>query len=654
MEPQPIAKFVFPKIKTVFIKNLSIYSRRSEISLEFADGVFCLAGANGLGKSTFISALNFGMTGRVPAPNRAFRSIEEYYDSTEQFSKEYFNGRVHENDRETAEIELTFDVGEHTYRIARGLFEPGALRRFEILGEDGLFDQEDLVMSPEKLQDPYAERLAQDMRLSNFQQFVFLHHFLLTFDESRTLIFWNSAALQAILFLAFGTGPELTQMAENERRAAERLDSNARNANYQASETQKRLRSAELNLQRQHSVESDITVEYGQLEQKRDEFVKQIQSKESELKDCRLRIGSAGAEIANLRRRYEEVFADRAVQQHGIENHPLIVRSLAESRCNLCGSSEYLDELKARIQKETCPLCGNVRHHERASQENLAALKTIDTQLQERQNGLDNDNLTLRRFEQELGVLSYQFQDVSTQITEMESNNVSLLVENRSPSDVGNLPSLVATRSAEVQELYRLRDSYREQRDQHNRTFRDLRDKIAQGYTSAQLEFVPMFRNLAHEFLGLDIDVTMDLTAERISLILQLEGNARRETHQLSESQRFFVDIALRMALGNFMAHSSAPVTMYIDTPEGSLDIAYESRAGQMFAQFVANGSHIVMTANINTSQLLRRLANICGSSKMQLERMTEWTQLSDVQSEEEQLFDDAYKAIEAELAGHS
>ena len=89
---------------------------------------------------------------------------------------------------------------------------------------------------------------------------------------------------------------------------------------------------------------------------------------------------------------------------------------------------------------------------------------------------------------------------------------------------------------------------------------------------------------------------------------------------------------------------------MFIDTPEGSLDAAYESRAGEMFAQYVDRGNRIVMTANINTSQLLRRLASRCQSRLMHLERMTEWAQLSEVQIAEEELFDEAFGLIEQAL----
>jgi ABC-type cobalamin transport system ATPase subunit len=134
-----------------------------------------------------------------------------------------------------------------------------------------------------------------------------------------------------------------------------------------------------------------------------------------------------------------------------------------------------------------------------------------------------------------------------------------------------------------------------------------------------------------------------------------MRSTSRREQHQLSESQRFFLDIALRMALAQFASDQHAPATLVIDTPEGSLDIAYEARAGQMFAEFVKAGHDIIMTANVNTSQLLKKLARASGTNQMKLVRMTEWSELSDVQIEEEALFREAYAEIEAALlAGDS
>ena len=98
--------------------------------------VFCLAGANGLGKSTFMAALNFGLTGRVPEPERQFRSVEEYFQHTEDYSGRYFEGRIGELDREEAEIDLVFVVGATRFTLTRGLFEPAELRQLSIIDGD--------------------------------------------------------------------------------------------------------------------------------------------------------------------------------------------------------------------------------------------------------------------------------------------------------------------------------------------------------------------------------------------------------------------------------------------------------------------------------------------------------------------------------------
>jgi hypothetical protein len=169
------------------------------------------------------------------------------------------------------------------------------------------------------------------------------------------------------------------------------------------------------------------------------------------------------------------------------------------------------------------------------------------------------------------------------------------------------------------------------------------------------LEFVPLFRGLAKQFIGLDLDTFLERKISgEFSLGLELQSSRRRSTSELSESQRFFLDIALRMSLAQYMSDPDSRAALLVDTPEGSLDIAYEARAGKMFADFVRDGYQLIMTANINASQLLIRLAEECGSEMMRLVRMTDWRPLSEVQAEGEDLFDRAYSDIETALDGGS
>ena len=166
------------------------------------------------------------------------------------------------------------------------------------------------------------------------------------------------------------------------------------------------------------------------------------------------------------------------------------------------------------------------------------------------------------------------------------------------------------------------------------------------------LNFVPTFRRLAKRFIGLEIDISLYQIQNTFGLSLEMEGTRRQSTTELSESQRFFLEIALKMALGQYMSSDESPAGLLIDTPEGSLDIAYEARAGDMFADYVQAGFNLLMTANINSSQLLKRLAERCRSDTMELVRMTEWTSLTEVQAAEEHLFNEAYASIENRLLG--
>ena len=51
-----------PKLLNVSLNDFSLYSLTPNIELTIGDGVFCLAGANGLGKSTFLNAVNYALT----------------------------------------------------------------------------------------------------------------------------------------------------------------------------------------------------------------------------------------------------------------------------------------------------------------------------------------------------------------------------------------------------------------------------------------------------------------------------------------------------------------------------------------------------------------------------------------------------------------
>src|SRR5262249_15723192 len=120
-----------PQVHRLTIRHMSLYRDKPLVDIEFGNGVFCLAGPNGLGKSTFLATLNYAMTGIVADPEQKFASLREYYRDSIAFSKDYFTGRVDELDREIAEVTVHFSIADRRYLVSRGMFAPKSLKRLE-------------------------------------------------------------------------------------------------------------------------------------------------------------------------------------------------------------------------------------------------------------------------------------------------------------------------------------------------------------------------------------------------------------------------------------------------------------------------------------------------------------------------------------------
>jgi energy-coupling factor transporter ATP-binding protein EcfA2 len=156
------------------LRKFSLFTANPDVEFECGNGVLCLIGANGIGKSTLLSAINFCLTGIVPESGREFRSMEEYYELSLRNSANYFQGRIFENDREEAEIRLWFQVGDYEYIIKRGLFEHEELRELSVVNtNDGVSILSEIDNTRRECHQHYTAQLTQHVGLSTFAEFVF-------------------------------------------------------------------------------------------------------------------------------------------------------------------------------------------------------------------------------------------------------------------------------------------------------------------------------------------------------------------------------------------------------------------------------------------------------------------------------------------------
>jgi hypothetical protein len=649
--------YAFPRILRVSLHSFSLYSLKPNMKTDLPAGVLCMAGANGIGKSTFLSTVNYALTGAVPHPKRRLLSASAYYKDATAYANEYFTGRIAEQDRDEAAVTIEFEIGEKHFALTRGLLDPEDVRALSINGNE----VDPGAAAGYRRSSHYRDEVTRCIGLTAFEQFVFLQHFVFTFDEARNLLFWNEQATALTLFLCFGGDPTEAERADLLQREAEKAGSRGRNAQYQANNTRKRITTIEGSMGAQGDTSlvanPDLDAEYDRLDHSVGQALELHEKLEAKLGVAENEVIQSSALSAQLRASYNDLFNDLLHRFSKVEQHPIVLEALRDSTCGVCSAChpDVAVTVKSRLDSGRCPLCDTPLNSEPGDQDALRArLADIDAKLAEARHRQDSAVAVRDRLSTEIAAARANLMSARAELHSFEENNGRIAEVGKARRALMSGPvarTLEALRSAEQEFIDQRNDEYA-LRDHHREELRKLQKGLELRYALAEETFVPRFRELAGLFLGIDLDISLQMTAPiGMKFVVEMRGSERHGENEMSESQRFFVDIALRMALVGQMSMSDAPATLFIDTPEGSLDIAYEERAGEMFARFVERGNNILMTANINSSKLLTTLAKRCGTRSMAINEMTTWTELSEVQQKAAGAFAGAYRDIAAALA---
>lgn len=650
-------KYNFIQLKQVIIRNFSLYKKEGqiyEIDESINEGVFCLAGANGLGKTTFLNSINYGLTGIVLAPGKEVLEPAEIKNINKKYTDRYFEGRIKESEKANAEIEITFHINNDYFKLCRNFFESDSLRSLEIFTIENntvkpLIDTAN--KSPKQLNEIYQNELALKMAIKNFDYFVFLQLYVFTFDENRRMIFWDDRASSHALSIAFNTDIKDSEELIATQREIEKLDSYGRNFRWQATQIEKKIKDLSAKQQEYPDMEKQQQ-KFDLINQELKDAAKIHDNTKIEYNTLLKNQSVLNSEIMYKKQERAKLFSIYSEPRTKLLQNLYISHSIEKKECFICGSKgDFIAEsITNGLYKNCCPLC-NTKIDDNQSEEQERLIKSIE----------ENDKIiTSKTKEIDVITKEIEWKKVQLEKAEFEYGKIQehlnkllelnpLLSENKTGNQ--GVDYLIEVYQKERDENIKLSKKSYTDRDKLFAKLQTLQDKIESSYSEAKLVFVPIFKELAKSFIGLDLDIDLKREKHIQKLVLELQNTARTDSFQLSESQRFFLDIALRMSLAIYLSTSNNPVNMLIDTPEGSLDIAYESRVGRMFANFITNyRQNIVMTANINASQLLISLAELCGNEKMKFKRMLEWTDLTPIQKEGESLFEKVYMNIENAL----
>jgi DNA repair exonuclease SbcCD ATPase subunit len=591
------------------------------------------------------------------APNKEVYTPDTIIESNKDYTKRYFEGKIKATEKEKAEIELLLIINGKFIRIIRSFENREGLRLFEFYEEKNkkkyqLFKND--IRNPIKLLEAYEQTIVSEVGIGKFSYFMFFQLYVLTFDENRRLLFWDNRASTNALSIAFNDNLEDTERMLALKKRMEEYESYGRNARWQATQVKNEIERLISTSKQQEDAGYKIL---------REEYYKMIKDVENleeiyneiniEYDTLLKRQNIINSEILQSKTIYKKLFSSYSEPRSSLTNNPYVQLSKKENRCFLCGSEGHriIENIEQRLYSiSVCPACGTAINNgdEKEQSKLIDKIKKTDKDLDRKSKELEELIFESEIKKAELDKKYIELNQTKSKLGKFEKEN-----KNISFTRTGDVP--IDRLIDEYQRQYDKNDKssldYYMQRDKLAPEYRALQEKVRKEYKNRENIFVPLFKKFALSFIGLDLEIFSKIKGRNIELYFELQNTARTAPHQLSESQRFFLDIALRMALVSHLSKGNNTAFLLIDTPEGSLDIAYENRVGRMFAEFVKEfNQNIVMTANINASQLLVSLAKQCGEEYMKFRRMLEWTDFSEIQREGEYLFNRVYKNIEKNL----
>ena len=410
-------------------------------------------------------------------------------------------------------------------------------------------------------------------------------------------------------------------MASDLKRDVERRGSRARNRRFAAKQSldeAKKLQKTLVGDDNGGQTDEATLERYQQLNKRLDEAARRVQRKDAELRQSEVIVSDRSALLTEFQLEYDQRFTARAEAASIARHHPLVRSTLRSDCCAICATPGVAKTITSSIERSLCPFCGSGIGSSEENRESIEKLKNLDRQIEKARAALKKALDRRGRLREDYET-SLQAESAARNAREefLEANPHA---ERDKPSETETAKFNAAIKRLHEDAERFILQSKKEylERDRARQELRTIERELQKRFNQDSERFTALFKSYAEEFVGLTVDIDLEhrkgLNETGFELLLSLEDQARSRAEDVSESQRFFLDIALRMALAEFA--SSEFATLLIDTPEGSLDIAYEARAGQMFSNFVEDGNAILMTANLRSSAMLRRVGRESEASR--------------------------------------
>lgn len=615
-----------PELVSINIKNYTLYPNGLDYTYDFVKGINLILGGNGMGKTTFVNIIKFGLIGLY----RKAKDLTRTYQGRAivkrlLYPSDYFSARKDDSVKAVGEATVTlhFLIKDAHFRVVRSL-DTGTLLYVTINGtplvgepltEDRYERLENINLQKPYLLYAYETQIRAYSNLT-FDDLIFFVNEILFFGENHNTVLWNEGIdgrtdVQYELFTKYFSEPELNERRQEMSRQARYYDSLSRHKSEDMrviNNLLKKLKQSDGDGTSPQSATIDIIALKGEIEKLTEELsaIKSAQKNlDEDIANLQGEINRDSLQASKLddekKQLEKEMNASLWETLHPM--YDVFVKNIQLNHvCPIC--NQETDVLVDRVNEATskCFVCGSEIHL--TSDEILTAkYKEVIATHKSLYQGIANKQRKIRAIEDSQHNLDRDFREkdlrrrsLQQQLREQEFKRA----ESAEPDKLQALDDEYNKYAKEKEKLQKKSDEYKVQELQ-------LTSRIAEEILSNVSRFSSIFSSYAQQFLGVSCSLEYNSYDDRSKRFYPvIDGKVRKQEESLSESQRFFIDHSFRMSILTFFYQS--PSFYIVETPDSSLDLSYEQNAAGVFLQFLKKPNIVIVTSNLNNSSFISHL----------------------------------------------
>ncbi|EHQ88996.1 ATP-binding protein [Desulfosporosinus youngiae] len=621
---------IFPKIVKLRLHGFDKIFTSNEFEISFSNNLSILLGGNGLGKTTLLQCIVYGLTGGT-------NNIEVEETKLHRWDHTYFKGRINAD----AYIWIDFLLGEKYLKVKRGFNSPRVLECAMITknnSEDIIFDQ----------------AIIEYGNYNSVNDFSFIINRLLYLPENRRSLLWDyNAQIRALMII------NNEFVVEQEYRSLRQLiklkDSNKRKIGWDIGRIEK---SAALQNVKETSNDSKNNSDASAyIENKKDlltklkkltDTSKQLYTKIKSDQEARNKLVQNILIIGDQIRSTESDYLREHLLEHDEKNALVFNKTLKTGYCPSCDqkSDNLKNIIQERIKRGDCLVCGEPisKHQATAANfnsddlnsqlnEKITARNTLDIQISQSNTKLTQIEEKISTFRNELSELDFGYSDGYTIDENDENESMDFVDEELIAKEYINLCQQEKEFELEIAQMTKQADK--------------MYDIFITNFQTRYEQLHSIYSDLAYKFLGIPVElkfIKSKASFVNMNYLVPHFSNVDRDSSETcSEAQRFFLDIAFRMSLIALnKAISNIDSTFICETPENALDISYIDNVVKMFMTFMQKGGTMVLTNNLQYLGIAQTLIKEAKKQKIKIDifDLLTYGKLSEIQSASKQLLE--------------